>query len=98
MRKFRGSALDVFGMTAERRRERQLRDDYMQLLERLVGELRAANHAVAVELAEVPERIRGFGHVKEQHVTRAKQIEAELLAKFANPQAVTREKKAAVTA
>ena len=54
-------------MSAERRQERQIRDDYEQLLDRLAAELSDANYAVAVQLAEVPERIRGYGHVKDAH-------------------------------
>ncbi len=78
----RGTALDVFGRTAERRMERQLVEDYGALLDEVVAKLEPATHALAVELASVPERIRGFGHVKERHLAEAKAKEAELLAAF----------------
>jgi len=50
--------------TAERRLERQLRDEYLALIGRLTQELSAINHAQAVSLAQAPQRVRGFGIVK----------------------------------
>jgi indolepyruvate ferredoxin oxidoreductase len=64
----RGSAFDVFGYTAERKMERALITEYRDMIEGLLPSLDAASHAVAVELAALPEQIRGFGHVKEQAV------------------------------
>ena len=52
------------------------------------GALNAENVALAAELASVPERIRGYGHVKEAHLHAAKQHEAELLARWRTPVAV----------
>jgi len=75
----RGSAMDIFGYTAERRMERKLRDDYIAQIKSLSAQLSPANIDTVVKFAEVPERIRGFGHVKLQHVNRAKSIEADLL-------------------
>ena len=60
----RGSRFDPFGWTTERRMERRLRDQYFSDMERLCKDLTSDNHSVAVELAEAPEQIRGFGHVK----------------------------------
>jgi indolepyruvate ferredoxin oxidoreductase len=82
MRKLRGTPLDVFGKTAERRRERQLITDYEALIEELLPRLAAHNHGLAVELAGIPEHIRGYGHVKERHLKAAKAKEAELVAAF----------------
>jgi indolepyruvate ferredoxin oxidoreductase len=62
----RGGAFDLFGHTAERRMERALIVEYREMVEALVSELDAGSHALAVELASLPEQIRGFGHVKEQ--------------------------------
>jgi indolepyruvate ferredoxin oxidoreductase len=81
----RGTALDVFGYTAERKMERQLIADYMAMVAELCADLTPANHAVAVELARIPEHIRGFGHVKEKHLKQAKQRERILLDTFRNP-------------
>ena len=80
----RGGMFDVFGKTAERRMERQLIADYEALVDELVAGLTAANHAVAVELARLPEAIRGFGPVKERSVEKTKARQAELLAQFKN--------------
>ncbi|TVQ29691.1 MAG: indolepyruvate ferredoxin oxidoreductase family protein [Geminicoccaceae bacterium] len=78
----RGTRLDPFGWTAERRSERQLIVDYETLVDELVAHLDRDTHALALELAAIPERIRGFGHVKERHLHEAKAREAELLAEF----------------
>ena len=78
----RGTPLDIFGYTRERRTERQLIRDYEALLEEIIGELTPHNHALAVALASIPEKIRGFGHVKMRHLAAAKKEEAELLARF----------------
>jgi indolepyruvate ferredoxin oxidoreductase len=82
MRSLRGTVFDIFGRTAERRQERQLVTDYEALIEELLPLLAAHNHAIAVELASIPEHIRGYGHVKQRHLTSAKAKEAELVAKF----------------
>ena len=78
----RGTAFDVFGRTPERRRERQLITDYEALIDELLPGLATHNHAIAIELASIPEHIRGYGHVKERHLKAAKAKEAELVAKY----------------
>ncbi|CAH1654432.1 Indolepyruvate ferredoxin oxidoreductase, alpha and beta subunits [Hyphomicrobiales bacterium] len=78
----RGKAFDPFGRTAERRMERQLITDYEALLDELLEKLDAGNHALAVALASIPEKIRGFGHIKQRHLEAAKREEAELLERF----------------
>jgi indolepyruvate ferredoxin oxidoreductase len=78
----RGTALDPFGYTAERRTERQLVRDYESLLDELVAKLAPENHDLAVSLAAIPEKIRGFGHVKQRHLAVAKADEAALLEQF----------------
>jgi indolepyruvate ferredoxin oxidoreductase len=85
LKHLRGTRLDPFGWTAERRAERRLIEDYAALLDRLVAALRPDNHTLAVELAALPQQIRGFGHVKAANVERAKAREAELLAELAGP-------------
>jgi indolepyruvate ferredoxin oxidoreductase len=62
--------------------ERQLIRDYEGLVEEIIDRLTPANHEVAVALAEIPEHIRGFGHVKERHLQEAKRKEAALLARL----------------
>jgi indolepyruvate ferredoxin oxidoreductase len=78
----RGTALDVFGYTEERRTERQLIRDFEALLEEIVAGLTPENHATAVALAQVQQKIRGFGHIKERNLKAAKAEEADLLARF----------------
>ena len=80
MKRLRGTRLDVFGRTAERRMERQLITDYHALLETLLASPSLARSELALELASLPDMIRGFGHVKEANVARARQRQAELLA------------------
>jgi indolepyruvate ferredoxin oxidoreductase len=75
----RGSVFDVFGYTAERKMERALIGDYRVMIEGLLLALDAENHATAVELAALPEQIRGFGHVKEKAVEAYRARRAELL-------------------
>jgi indolepyruvate ferredoxin oxidoreductase len=82
LRGLRATALDPFGRTAERRMERALIGEYEALVTELLAQLAPHNHALAVELAQIPEHIRGYGHVKARHVTAAKAKEAELLAAF----------------
>jgi indolepyruvate ferredoxin oxidoreductase len=78
----RGTALDPFGYTAERKAERQLIRDYETLLDELTSKLAPGNHHLAVGLASIPEKIRGFGHVKQRHIAAAKADEAALLEQF----------------
>ena len=83
----RGTPLDPFGYTAERRHERALIGAYEATVETLVAGLDSDNHALAVDIAEVPLAMRGFGHVKEANIACAKEREAELLAAFSTPAA-----------
>jgi indolepyruvate ferredoxin oxidoreductase len=81
----RGTPLDIFGYGTERRTERRLIDDYRRVVEELLQSLDAARIPLAVEIASVPEHIRGFGPVKMRHLADAKAREAELLAQWRNP-------------
>ncbi|HEY3642842.1 MAG TPA: indolepyruvate ferredoxin oxidoreductase family protein, partial [Xanthobacteraceae bacterium] len=75
----RGTAVDPFGYGAERRTERKLIADYEATLSEVLGRLNADNHHLAVGIAAIPEKIRGFGHVKMRHLAAAKADEATLL-------------------
>ncbi len=79
LRRLRGTPLDPFGRTAERRMERQLIVDYRAAIERLIANPQRAARPEALELASLPDMIRGFGHVKEANLAKAKAREAELL-------------------
>ncbi|MFO0235461.1 MAG: indolepyruvate ferredoxin oxidoreductase family protein [Burkholderiales bacterium] len=63
-RRLRGGPFDLFGRSAERRLERALVDEYRATIESLLPQLDSARVPLAVRIASVPERIRGFGHVK----------------------------------
>jgi indolepyruvate ferredoxin oxidoreductase len=78
----RGTALDPFGKTAERKMERRLIVEYEQTIEELLPALSKKNHALAVEIARIPEQIRGYDLVKQKHVETAKSQENELLKEF----------------
>jgi indolepyruvate ferredoxin oxidoreductase len=78
----RGSAVDPFGYSVERKTERGLIADYEALLDELLAKLNPENHHIAVGLAAIPEKIRGFGHVKLRHLKAAKADEAALLDQF----------------
>jgi indolepyruvate ferredoxin oxidoreductase len=84
----RGTAFDPFGYTAERKLERALIGQYEGLVDELLSGLTAANHALAVKLAAIPDDIRGYGHVKDAHLAKAKRKEADLLAQWRNPQSL----------
>ncbi|WEE77781.1 indolepyruvate ferredoxin oxidoreductase family protein [Comamonas testosteroni] len=72
MKGLRGTALDPFGRTEERRTERALIVEYRQCIETLLTGLTADKLALAVEIASIPEDIRGYGHVKEHHLAAAR--------------------------
>ncbi|MEN5425332.1 indolepyruvate ferredoxin oxidoreductase family protein [Stenotrophomonas pennii] len=84
----RGGRLDPFGRTAERVGERRLIADYEATVQLLLDGLDDHRLALAVEIASIPEHIRGYGHVKEAHLERAKAREATLLAQWNNPRAL----------
>jgi indolepyruvate ferredoxin oxidoreductase len=72
MKGLRGGALDFFGKTAERQMERALIAEYRSSIEEVLRTLNADNRSLAVEIARVPEDIRGYGHVKERHLKTAR--------------------------
>src|SRR5436190_385716 len=78
----RGTALDVFGYTAERRMERALIAEYEATVASLLEGLSAGNHAIALQIAALPEDIRGFGHIKTKSVDAARAKREALLAEF----------------
>jgi indolepyruvate ferredoxin oxidoreductase len=78
----RGTAFDIFGYSDERKTERKLLADYEAMLDEVLAKLTPANHPLAVGLAAIPEKIRGFGPVKARHLVAAKADEAALLEQF----------------
>jgi indolepyruvate ferredoxin oxidoreductase len=77
-RRLRGTALDPFGYTAERRAERALIEEYRARVERALATLTPATHASAVAVAEVPEHIRGYGPIKERSIEQARRTWREM--------------------
>ncbi|AMO23100.1 indolepyruvate ferredoxin oxidoreductase family protein [Ramlibacter solisilvae] len=78
----RGTALDVFGRTHERRTERALIGEYRASIEQLLAGLTPANHELALEIARIPEQIKGFGHVKERNLAAARTRWASLMQRW----------------
>ena len=72
LRFLRGSPLDVFGYTEERRAERALIAQYRDCIESLLSDLSAENLELAIKIAAIPDSIRGYGHVKERHLQTAR--------------------------
>jgi indolepyruvate ferredoxin oxidoreductase len=81
-RRLRGTALDVFGRTEERRMERALIDGYLKRIEEIGSSLTREKLKVATDIAALPLSMRGFGHVKLANVALARAREAELLHRF----------------
>jgi indolepyruvate ferredoxin oxidoreductase len=86
LRRLRGTWLDPFGYTAERRMERRLIGEYRSVIEQVLLHLTPRNHARVVELARLPLDMRGFGHVKEANVRRALAEQARLLTDICKPE------------
>jgi indolepyruvate ferredoxin oxidoreductase len=82
----RGTALDPFGKTEERRTERELIGEYEALVRELISGLTAGKRALAVELASLPDGIRGYGHVKENNLKGVRTKWSALLAKWRAPE------------
>ncbi|SAI19756.1 indolepyruvate ferredoxin oxidoreductase [Bordetella ansorpii] len=82
MKRLRGTSLDLFGKTAERRMERRLADEYLALCGEFSDTLNTENLEAALELASLPDGIRGYGHVKERNVAQAEQRRKGLLARY----------------
>jgi indolepyruvate ferredoxin oxidoreductase len=85
LKSVRGSWLDVFGYTKERRMERRMIADYERVIDEIAQRLTTASHATAVALAALPLEIKGFGHVKLKNADAAKMKERALLAKLRAP-------------
>ncbi|HET6304156.1 MAG TPA: DUF6537 domain-containing protein, partial [Myxococcota bacterium] len=82
LRFLRGTPLDPFGRTAHRRLERRLVEEYEARIQQLLASLTRENLEVAVEIAGLPEQIRGFDTVKERSIEQVREKQKELLAAF----------------
>ncbi len=79
----RGTAFDIFGYMAERRMERQMLLDFEITMGKVLVQLTPKNHAIACQIAALPQEIRGFGHVKERNLKAARVAEEKLWEKMA---------------
>lgn len=83
----RGTALDVFGRTGERRTERALIGQYRASIDEVLSALDPGRHPLAVEIARIPEQIKGYGHVKERNLAAARTRWDTLMQQWRDPQA-----------
>ena len=74
----RGTVLDIFGYTAERRMERRMLTDFEIMMGKILVQLNPQNHAIACQIAALPLSVRGFGHVKERNLKTAREAEEKL--------------------
>src|SRR6266850_1862423 len=79
----RGTAFDIFGYSADRRLERDLIAGYEKDVATVLGLLSPLTLDTAIELLSLPDRIRGYGPVKEKAVQDAKARYAQLAADLA---------------
>ncbi|MBN3763602.1 indolepyruvate ferredoxin oxidoreductase family protein [Burkholderia sp. Ac-20365] len=89
MKGLRGTSLDVFGKTAERRGERQLIAEYIALVDEFCATLDLERLPAALKLASLPDDIRGFGHVKERNIQAAATKKERLLNDYRMPERMT---------
>lgn len=82
----RGTPLDLFGRTAERQTERALIVEYRDCITQLLPQLTADKLELAVQIARIPEDIRGYGHVKERHLVAARGKWQGLMQQWQAPQ------------
>ena len=82
MKGLRGGALDIFGYSAERKGERQAIEDQIKLLDEVTKGLTRERFTTAVQLADLPQQIKGYGHVKDANAEAAAKRRTELLSEF----------------
>ena len=85
MKGLRGTSLDVFGKTEERRTERQMVADYIALVDEFCKTLDEDRLDTALQLAKLPDEIRGFGHVKERNMSAVATKRAKLFERYRAP-------------
>jgi indolepyruvate ferredoxin oxidoreductase len=82
LRRVRGTPLDIFGKTKHRREERQRIEDYRHRISSLLGQLNDRNYDAAVQIASIPELIRGYDSVKDESAQQALQLQQVYLRQF----------------
>jgi indolepyruvate ferredoxin oxidoreductase len=84
----RGGAFDIFGRSEERQTERALIGEYQSSIREVLQALSEVNHAAAIDVARIPEQIKGYGHVKARHLTTARMNWDVAMAAYRNPPSV----------
>ncbi len=79
----RGGSFDVFGYTEERKTERRLIAEYRDTVTSLLDGLSVDKLALAIEIAQLPEQIRGYGHVKDKALAQVRGKQDEMLTRYA---------------
>ncbi len=74
MRGLRGGALDVFGYSSHRKAERELINWYRQVISRVIDQMTDENTSQAIEIASLPDQIRGYETIKEESIARVKKV------------------------
>ncbi len=82
MKGLRGTPLDIFGYSAHRREERALIAWYRDLIAKLMDQLTEENAAKAIEIASLPDQIRGYERIKEDSIARVKKLAENKLAEM----------------
>ena len=72
LRFLRGTPFDPFGRTLDRKMERELISEYEQVVAELLQTLDQENHPLAIEIAGLPEQVRGYGYIKTENVARTR--------------------------
>ncbi len=90
----RGTAFDPFGHTRERKGERALRDRYLAFARELASGLRADNQEAALKLAQLPDQVRGYGHIKQAAMDGFDAQWTALLHRYRNEQVVELKRRA----
>ena len=75
----RGTSLDLFGLSADRKLDRKVMADFEADIETVINHVSQRNLKQAIELLSLPEQIRGYGHVKRKHVDNLQQRRQRLL-------------------
>ena len=91
MKGLRGTPLDPFGYSAERRRERAMIREYERDMTEIFAAVTDATMPIAVELAQLPMSVRGYGPVKDKAADLAAARRAELFRQFRDGHAPIRE-------
>ena len=81
----RGTPLDIFGRTEERRVERRQIEEYKAMIEEILPDLKSSNLSQAIRLAQIPEMITGYGHFKTRHREEAMALRDRLLVEWGAP-------------